>query len=90
MENFLSFLISPLLTVPQALVFKISAYSVSISVDDSDMGRVIGKNGSIISAVRNLVRTYSITHQLPFTTVVITEPPAKTDLSGPTQSPPQS
>ncbi len=76
MEDFLRFLITPLLSEPQKLEVKSTSYSVTISVASGDMGRVIGKGGAVISAIRNLVRTYAISHQLPFTTVTLTEPPA--------------
>ncbi|MDO8487785.1 MAG: KH domain-containing protein [bacterium] len=74
MQEFLQFLITPLLAEPDQLNVKSSAYNVSISIATADMGKVIGKGGTIISAIRNLVRTYCVTHQLPFTTVTLAEP----------------
>lgn len=77
MHDFLSFLITPLLSQPEKLTINPSTYSVAVSVADADMGKVIGKGGTVISAIRNLVRTYCITHQLPFTTITLTEPTEK-------------
>ena len=74
MSDFLRFLLSPLLSQPDQLLIKFSTYNVAISVAPDDMGRVIGRGGAVISAIRNLVRTYCINHQIPFTTITITEP----------------
>lgn len=74
MSDFLKFLISPLLSQPEELEIKPSTYNISVTVSSDDMGRVIGKNGNVISAIRNLVRAYCISHQQPFTTVTLVEP----------------
>lgn len=74
MEEFLRFLLTPLLSQPDKLAIHSATSSVAISVAAEDMGRIIGKNGSVISALRNLVRAYAIAHQLPFTAVSINEP----------------
>ena len=74
MEDYLKFLITPLLSEPDRLGITLAASNITISVVDADMGKVIGKNGSVITALRNLVRAYCISHQLPFTVVTLTEP----------------
>lgn len=74
MPDFLKFLLTPLLSMPDQLSIKSSTYNIAVSVSPEDMGRVIGRGGAVISAVRNLVRTYCISHQIPFTTITITEP----------------
>jgi len=74
MQDFLIFLLTPLLSQPDQLVIKLSTYNIAISIAPEDMGRVIGKGGAVISAMRNLMRTYCISHQIPFTTITITEP----------------
>lgn len=74
MEALLQFLFTPLLSQPEQLVIKSSTYNIAVSVAPEDMGRVIGKGGTVISAIRNLVRTYCISHQIPFTTITIDEP----------------
>lgn len=74
MEQLLQFLLTPLLSQPEQLAIKSSTYNIAVSVAPEDMGRVIGKGGTVISAIRNLVRTYCISHQIPFTTITITEP----------------
>ena len=74
MEALLQFLFTPLQSQPEHLVIKSSTYNIAVSVAPEDMGRVIGKGGTVISAIRNLVRTYCISHQIPFTTITIDEP----------------
>lgn len=63
MQDFLTFLITPLLTQPDQLVITIHNYSISLKVAPEDAGRVIGKHGIVISSLRNLCRTYCISHQ---------------------------
>lgn len=74
MQDLLQFLLTPLLSQPDQLTIKSSTYNIAISIAPEDMGRVIGRGGTVISAIRNLVRTYCISHQIPFTTITITEP----------------
>lgn len=74
MQDFLKFLLTPLLSLPDQLSIKSSTYNIAVSVAPEDMGRVIGRGGGVISAIRNLVRTYCICHQIPFTTITIAEP----------------
>lgn len=65
MSDFLTFLVTPLLTKPDELQIRESQSGISMSVSAEDMGRVIGKNGVIIMAIRNLIRVYCATHNLP-------------------------
>ncbi len=74
MQDFLKFLLTPLLSQPDQLLIKSSTYNIAVSVAPEDMGLVIGRGGAVISAIRNLVRTYCINHQIPFTTITIAEP----------------
>lgn len=74
MEEFVRFLFTPLLSQPDQLAINSSPYAVTISVTAADMGRVIGRGGAVISAIRQLVRAYAVTHQLPFTTITVAEP----------------
>ena len=57
MQDFLKFLISPLLTKPEELSISDSKSAVYLTVSDIDTGRIIGKHGTIISAIRTLLRT---------------------------------
>ncbi len=74
MEEYLKFLITPLLSTPDSLNIQIAPSNITIAVATADMGRVIGKGGAVISAIRNLVRAYCIGHNLPFTAVTLAEP----------------
>lgn len=64
MQDFLNFLITPLLLKPEELVITMHNYSASIKVSPEDAGRVIGKHGIVISSLRNLCRTYCLSHNL--------------------------
>lgn len=82
MEEFLRFLITPLLSQPDELHISTSAHTIVLDTSPQDAGHVIGKHGSIIHAIRTLAKTYSISHKLPFFTIVLNSPappPAKTD-----------
>ncbi|HBC72630.1 MAG: hypothetical protein UX91_C0005G0011 [Candidatus Amesbacteria bacterium GW2011_GWB1_47_19] len=75
MEDFLKFLVTPLLTLPQELVIIASDNQINLKVADADTGRVIGKHGNVINAVRTLLRTYCATHQIPPVNLVLETPP---------------
>lgn len=66
MKEFLQYLITPLLSSPEQLVIDISPGNVLISVSESDAGKIIGKKGSVINALRVLLKTYCANHQLAF------------------------
>ena len=81
MESFLINLISPLLSDPQSLKVENHGNSIVIKVADEDVGKVIGKHGSVIHSVRSLVKTYCAIHKLPFVSILLDSPalPPKTD-----------
>lgn len=78
MEDFLRFLISPLLSSPDELVISTNASTITIKVADGDVGRLIGKHGSVINALRTLTKTYCSSHSLPQVTLVLDSPPLAT------------
>ncbi len=65
MKDYVQFLITPLLSVPDALEVTVGTSVVTIKIAQVDMGRVIGKQGNNISALRTLIRTYCTLHQIP-------------------------
>jgi len=73
MDDFLKFVVSPLLTEPTKLAVHLAGSSATIHVAQVDMGRVIGKHGNIISAIRNLVKVYCATHQTPAMSITLAE-----------------
>jgi predicted RNA-binding protein YlqC (UPF0109 family) len=75
MEDFLKFIVTPLLTEPKQLKINVQPNSVSLKVADADVGRVIGKQGNVINAIRTLVKTYCAVHQLPPTNLLLDTPP---------------
>lgn len=64
MKDYLSFLLTPLLSEPEALVIEVGQSVITIKLAQIDMGRVIGKQGNNISALRTLLRTYCTIHQI--------------------------
>ena len=75
MEDFLRFLISPLLSFPDELVISTQLSTITIKVADGDVGRLIGKHGSVINALRTLTKTYCSSHTHPQVTLVLDSPP---------------
>jgi predicted RNA-binding protein YlqC (UPF0109 family) len=65
MKEFLEFLIQPLLTTPDEIEIDILGSIATVKIAQSDMGRVIGKHGTIIAAIRTLSKTFASLHQLP-------------------------
>ncbi|MBI2587327.1 KH domain-containing protein, partial [Candidatus Amesbacteria bacterium] len=65
MPNYLTYLITPLLSHPDQLEISSQAGSVTIKVSPDDTGRVIGKHGLVINSLRTLLKTYCHLHQLP-------------------------
>ncbi len=76
MQDFLKFIVSPLLTEPDALKITVESGNISLKVADADVGRVIGKQGNVINAVRTLLKTYCAIHQLPPPNLTLLTPPA--------------
>lgn len=60
MKDLLEFIITGIVEKPKEVKIKQASENeeeiLSLTVASSDMGRVIGKNGQIIRAIRNLVR----------------------------------
>lgn len=73
MDTFLKFVVAPLLSEADKLEVHVAGNAVTIHVAAADMGRVIGKHGNIISAIRNLVKVYCATHQTPSYTITLAE-----------------
>lgn len=79
MEDFLKYLITPLLSDPSQLEISINGSAVVIRVADADTGHIIGKHGSVINALRTLTRTYCTVHSLPFANLILNTPELKKD-----------
>jgi len=77
MENFLTYLISPLLSDPAGLTISQNSSTVTVKVSDADTGRIIGKHGAVINALRTLTKTYCAKNHLPQVTIVLDSPPKK-------------
>jgi predicted RNA-binding protein YlqC (UPF0109 family) len=75
MEDFLRFLITPLLSEPKNLKISHTDSSVVIETDPQDTGRVIGKHGSVIHAIRVLLKTYCLANNLSPVTLILNSPP---------------
>lgn len=71
MQDFLKFLISPLLTKPDELSISDTRSAVYLTVSAVDTGRVIGKHGTIISAIRTLLRAYCTLNRLPHASLIL-------------------
>lgn len=78
MDDFLRFLILPLLSAPDKLRLTSSPSQIVIDVATADVGRLIGKHGSVINAIRILTQTYCTLHHLPLPHLTLAAPP-KTD-----------
>ena len=81
MEDFLKFIITPLLSEPKKLTIDVQNSIINLKVADSDVGRVIGKQGNVINAIRTLLKTYCAIHQLPLVSLTLITPPLKKDSS---------
>lgn len=74
MEDFLKFLIAPLLSSPKALEIRTHPGAIVIKVADDDIAKIIGKHGSVINHLRNLLKTYCALHNLPTITLTLDAP----------------
>jgi len=80
MDKLLKFLISQIVDQPEAVAInsatdETGTVILTAVVDPGDMGKVIGKGGKIISAIRELIKVKAIkTNQR--VRVVLAEPPA--------------
>lgn len=70
-SDFVVYLIKPLLSHPDDLQVEQKEAGVLIRVNQEDMGKVIGKGGTTINALRNLTQAFCIFHKLPFFNVVV-------------------
>jgi uncharacterized protein len=75
MEDFLRYLISPLLSHPENLQIIAQGSTIVLKVDDADVGRIIGKQGNVINALRTLLKTYCSAHKLVFVNLLLQSPP---------------
>ncbi len=75
MEDFLKYLITPLLTEPKKLKIDVQTGVVNLKVADADVGRIIGKQGNVINAIRTLLKTFCAVHQLPPVNLLLETPP---------------
>jgi predicted RNA-binding protein YlqC (UPF0109 family) len=76
MEDFIRYIVTPLLSQPDSLEISSQTGAITLKVGDSDVGRVIGKQGNVINSIRTLLKTYCAVHQLPPTNLVLNTPPA--------------
>jgi len=74
MDEFVRFLVSPLVSSPESISITSHGPVITLKVADGDVGRIIGKHGSVINALRTLVRTYAATHSLPPVNLVLDSP----------------
>ncbi|MEK9200752.1 MAG: KH domain-containing protein [Patescibacteria group bacterium] len=74
MQDFLTFLITPLLTTPDSLQISVNGSTVTLKVGDADTGRVIGKHGATINSLRTLVKTYCAAQSLPPVNLILDAP----------------
>jgi len=75
MQDYLTYLITPLLANPAELEISAQPGSVTIKVGPDDTGRVIGKHGMVINSLRTLLKTYCHLRSLPFVTLTLSAPP---------------
>ncbi len=71
MQDFITYCLTPLLSHPDDLKINIDGNAVSIAVNPEDAGRVIGKGGAVITALRSLLSTYCANHELPSVQVTL-------------------
>ncbi len=81
MEEFIRYLLTPLLSEPKKLKITVLADIVTVKVADADTGRIIGKGGNVINAIRILLKTYCANHQLPPKTLNLQSPPKPASVS---------
>jgi len=69
--DFVKYLVEPILSFPNDLQVEQKEAGVLVKVKQEDMGKVIGKGGVTINALRNLVQSFCLFHKLPFFNVVV-------------------
>lgn len=84
MKDLLNFVIASLVTKPEAVAINEQKeegnINLNLTVDPSDMGLVIGKNGQTIRAIRKLLTVRAIAENVRVN-LQLTEPPATTTVS---------
>lgn len=75
MKDFLVYLLTPLVAKPESISVTENGHMVTLEVDPEDVGRVIGKKGTVIHHLRILLKTYCSTHKLTAVTLVLNSPP---------------
>ncbi len=83
MKDLLNFIVTQLVTKPEAVAVEEKKgdgdVTLNLTVDPSDMGLIIGKNGQTIRAIRKLLTVRAIAENvrvnLQLTEPPITEPP---------------
>lgn len=73
MEEIITFIIKPLLSEPDKLAVTINGPMAAVKIAKTDMGKVIGKSGTVISAIRTLIRSYNMATRTPFVNIVLEE-----------------
>lgn len=76
MEEFVKYIITPLLSQPEKLEITSESGAVVVKVGDDDVGRVIGKQGNVINSIRTLLKTYCAVNKLPPANLILNTPPA--------------
>lgn len=74
MDQFLTYTITPLLDEPEKLKISVNDNAVTVEVAEVDTGKVIGKHGSVIHALRVLLKTYCLSHDLPQAALILNAP----------------
>ncbi len=76
MQDFLKYIISPLLTDVDSLQITVDGSNYTVKVADADVGRLIGKQGNVINAIRTLVKTYCAVNRQPAANLILLTPPS--------------
>lgn len=71
MEDFIRFLINPLISKPEDFALEVSGGLIFVSLSAEDTGRIIGRKGNVITSIRTLLKAYCANHRLPPTGITI-------------------
>ena len=64
MKDFLEYLVKSIVDIPDDVLVEENGENLSLRVNQSDMGKVIGKSGRIIKALRDLVKVLAVKKNL--------------------------